>query len=612
MATTPYVRIPYASEQDRYTGRAYTAQRLALMDRQSARESAYAHGRAQRMADRWRGFGGLVTETLGGLRQSRELREAQALEQARYDAQQARLADQDRRAREAEIRNIKIYDRALLGQQASRIQERTRAGGDLSEADAETMRLWDAGSVEDYETPERQYQTLKSVAAPPQDEPRDRAYGGVQFGEPFGSTPAQTRTDERGPVRFGETFAPVQDAGFRLPTTQFGPSLVAGTETAPPTSGTRLRMTAAQGVALEDQVTTNALRRQQRERSIAALRVGLKNGVLTDTEATFALSHLQEDGSLLPEVRTKLMEDPEKPSYAATPFASIRDSLVQQYVAKHGTHPTGAALEAISKKAEADASPDAPTSYLGTTPRNLKLASGEKVEGAFLVNAPGRPHWVGPDMQPIEEEVASILPASEGPLAGFPSTLQLRDRWITESGPAEQSALQFALMRSSLDAAKAGNLAAGSQGILVTFQKILDPGSVVRESEYARSASGLALWDNLKGRIQTAIKGGAGVPLDVLEEYVALAGEFAKNQAVSTEKHRRQINAMADHFGLPKEFITSKVEVLDEWGLGSDTLTFGDRTLGEDIPDMYEIIERFPGYRHVLIPGSNISHGDRQ
>ena len=91
MATTPYVRIPYASEQDRYTGRAYTAQQLALMQRRDASESAYASDRAQRMSDRWSGFGGLVTETLGDLRQSREVREAQALEQARYDEEQARL-----------------------------------------------------------------------------------------------------------------------------------------------------------------------------------------------------------------------------------------------------------------------------------------------------------------------------------------------------------------------------------------------------------------------------------------------------------------------------------------------------------------------------------------
>jgi hypothetical protein len=91
MAITPYVRIPYASERDRYTGRGYTAQQLALMEQQSARESAYAHDRAQRMADRWSGFGGLLTETLGDLRQSREVREAQALEQERYDAEQARL-----------------------------------------------------------------------------------------------------------------------------------------------------------------------------------------------------------------------------------------------------------------------------------------------------------------------------------------------------------------------------------------------------------------------------------------------------------------------------------------------------------------------------------------
>jgi hypothetical protein len=91
MPTTPTVRIPYVSEREPYSSRGYTAQQLALMERQGARDTAYAHARAQRMADRWSGLGGMVTETLGGLAQARQLREAQELEQARYDAEQARL-----------------------------------------------------------------------------------------------------------------------------------------------------------------------------------------------------------------------------------------------------------------------------------------------------------------------------------------------------------------------------------------------------------------------------------------------------------------------------------------------------------------------------------------
>jgi len=590
MATTPYVRIPYASEQDRYTGRAYTAQQLALMQRRDASESAYARDRAQRMSDRWSGFGGLVTETLGDLRQSREVREAQALEQSRYDERQARLDDQDRRSRDSEARNIHLYDSTILGQQAARIRERTRAGGELSEADAETMRLWDAGSVEDYERPASEQATLASVAAPPPAEMGDRAFGGVQFGEPFGAPPVAPEIGDRA---FANAL-PVEGP-FGPDAPRFGPDLVAGTETVPATPGTRLRMTAEQGEALGAEVETNAQYHQQRALSIKSLRAGLENGVLTDTQATFALANLQGDGTLPSAVMTKLMDDPEEPSYATGAFASIRDSLVQQFKAIHGTHPTGAALQDISIRAEALANPETPTSNLGTSPRNLQLASGEEVKGAFLVNDPVGPYWVDPDLRRIEEPVAKVLPASEGLMATFTPTMTLRDRWIQESASANQSALQYELMKSSLAAAKAGGLAAGSQGILVTFQKILDPGSVVRESEYERSSSGLSLWKQLEGRIQTAIKGGAGVPIKVLEEYVALAREFAENQAASTEKNRKQINAMARTFGLDQSHITNKVEFISDWNL--------DPTLSADVPDLSEVLGRHRDFTWVPVPG---------
>jgi hypothetical protein len=346
MAITPYVRIPYASERDRYTGRAYTAQQLALMQRRDASESAYARDRAQRMSDRWSGFGGLVTETLGDLRQSREVREAQALEQERYDAQQARLADQDRRARENEKRSIALYDRTLLGQQAARIRERTRAGGDLSEADAETMRLWDAGSIEEYERPASEQATLASVAAPPTAEMGDRAFGGVQFGEPFGATPVAPEIGDRA---FANAI-PVEGP-FGPDAPRFGPDLVPGTETVPATSGARLRMTAAQGEALEDEVETDAQYRQQRALSIEALRAAVKRGVMDSTQATTAVSNLQTDGSLPPSAMTLLMKGADEPTYATTPFGVILDGLVQEHTDRHGTAPTGAALQAIGRRA---------------------------------------------------------------------------------------------------------------------------------------------------------------------------------------------------------------------------------------------------------------------
>lgn len=73
---------------------------------------------------------------------------------------------------------------------------------------------------------------------------------------------------------------------------------------------------------------------------------------------------------------------------------------------------------------------------------------------------------------------------------------------------------------SALDALKRGaSLNAPSQAMLVTFQKMLDPTSVVRESEYARSGEGQSLVNTIYGQYQKLAQGGAGVTINDLKEF---------------------------------------------------------------------------------------------
>jgi len=58
------------------------------------------------------------------------------------------------------------------------------------------------------------------------------------------------------------------------------------------------------------------------------------------------------------------------------------------------------------------------------------------------------------------------------------------------------------------------NFVAVDQAIITTFNKMTDPDSVVRESEYLRTAADLALWNRLKGKIQKMKAGGAGLTQD--------------------------------------------------------------------------------------------------
>jgi hypothetical protein len=115
-------------------------------------------------------------------------------------------------------------------------------------------------------------------------------------------------------------------------------------------------------------------------------------------------------------------------------------------------------------------------------------------------------------------------------------------------------------MEDSLAAVKSGSAAAGSQGVLITFQKILDELSVVRESEYARSASGLSLLDKLRGSYDKIVEGGAGVPVAELETFVGLARQFTKNQKDATAQTVESVSSIVEQYGINPVSVFGKRE----------------------------------------------------
>jgi hypothetical protein len=98
-------------------------------------------------------------------------------------------------------------------------------------------------------------------------------------------------------------------------------------------------------------------------------------------------------------------------------------------------------------------------------------------------------------------------------------------------------------------------MAAGSQAVLVTFQKILDPTSVVRESEYARSASGLSALNQIQGVFERMAQGGAGVPLQELERFAALADQLVANSGSGLTGRRARLERTAQNYGLDPSLI---------------------------------------------------------
>lgn len=160
--------------------------------------------------------------------------------------------------------------------------------------------------------------------------------------------------------------------------------------------------------------------------------------------------------------------------------------------------------------------------------------------------ATGKPAKASPKLTPTQE--ANVIN-------------RLTKKWDDATKQTREIGRQARLMDAGIEAARRGDMAAGSQAVLVTFQKILDPTSVVRESEYARSASGQSLFARARGAVDKLTKGGAGVPLAELERFAKLAKDMV---AASTGSHvaavRKRLGRTADRYDIPHDVIFEDLE----------------------------------------------------
>lgn len=137
----------------------------------------------------------------------------------------------------------------------------------------------------------------------------------------------------------------------------------------------------------------------------------------------------------------------------------------------------------------------------------------------------------------------------------FTAGEKLADKWTKTNTAVREMNRQFDLMQTGLQRFKQGDKLGGSQAVLVTFQKILDPTSVVRESEYARSASGLSLISRLEGYADKLREGGAGVPIQDLAAMVETAKQMLASMQSYTAGQRKRIGSAASQYGIDPSLV---------------------------------------------------------
>jgi hypothetical protein len=131
---------------------------------------------------------------------------------------------------------------------------------------------------------------------------------------------------------------------------------------------------------------------------------------------------------------------------------------------------------------------------------------------------------------------------------------KLNTKWTTLEKPQREMRRAIGLMNVGVNRIDQDPLGA-SQAVLVTFQKILDPTSVVRESEYARSADGLPLVARIQGMYERLTKGGAAVPKEELAAMAETARQFYTGMENFNSGERQRIEDRAAQNGIDPGYI---------------------------------------------------------
>jgi len=103
--------------------------------------------------------------------------------------------------------------------------------------------------------------------------------------------------------------------------------------------------------------------------------------------------------------------------------------------------------------------------------------------------------------------------------------------------------------------AKGGNKVAVDQALITVLNKMLDPSSVVRESEYARTPQDLAFLNRMKGKIDKLQTGGAGLTDEDRVAIANMARNFADVSQGMYDEQAKYYSGLSERYGYSPENI---------------------------------------------------------
>jgi hypothetical protein len=153
------------------------------------------------------------------------------------------------------------------------------------------------------------------------------------------------------------------------------------------------------------------------------------------------------------------------------------------------------------------------------------------------------------------------------PKVDFDKVTDLRKEWTKLPGVLAFQAQSDALGR--IVASAKDPSAAGDMALLYGYMKLLDPGSVVRETEFATAAASGSLPEQIQG-YATKLLNGQRLTADQRADFLARATAIYKNAEAEYDNVRGQYTAIAERNGFPVN------DALPDYRYS------GQRTVGDD------------------------------
>lgn len=134
------------------------------------------------------------------------------------------------------------------------------------------------------------------------------------------------------------------------------------------------------------------------------------------------------------------------------------------------------------------------------------------------------------------------------------TTLKLRDKYNAESK-------DFVTIRDSYNRVQASSQnpsAAGDLALIFNYMKILDPGSVVREGEFATAQNAAGIPERVRAQYNKAIRG-ERLTDTTRSDFVSRAGDLFRAQQSEQQKINDNYSFLAASANIPKEFIVRDI-----------------------------------------------------